>query len=153
MRRANGGSVAWLAGTVESLRRENCAKRTKLNRRKTLAIAARAEKPAARKIAMVGPVPPDGPAKPKISATKAAPMVCPSNRAVDWMAPAPPLHSRGALTMIARLFGDWKNPNPKPQMAIRQAISAVAGFAGNTASRRKPRVSVLRPTPPRVPAG
>ncbi len=71
MWRANGGSVAWLAGTVESLRREDCANRTKLNRRKTLAIAARAEKPAARKIAIVGPLPPEGPAKPKTNATKA----------------------------------------------------------------------------------
>jgi hypothetical protein len=38
------------------------------------------------------------------------------------MAPAPPLRSRGALLTMARLFGDWKNPNPNPQTTIRQMM-------------------------------
>jgi 2-methylcitrate dehydratase PrpD len=45
------------------------------------------------------------------------------------MAPAPPLRSRGALLTMARLFGDWKNPNPKPETMIRQMMSASPGWA------------------------
>jgi hypothetical protein len=43
------------------------------------------------------------------------------------MAPAPPLRSRGALLTMARLFGDWKNPNPNPQTTIRQMMLASPG--------------------------
>jgi hypothetical protein len=46
------------------------------------------------------------------------------------MAPAPPLRSRGVLVTIARLFGEPKNPKPKPQTIIRQTMSAACGCAG-----------------------
>jgi hypothetical protein len=46
-------------------------------------------------------------------------MVCSSNRAVDRAAPAPPLRSRGTLVTIAQLFGEPKNPKPKPRAGER----------------------------------
>ena len=41
--------------------------------------------------------------------------------------PALPARARGTLVTIARLFGDWKNPNPRPHTTMRQTISAVVG--------------------------
>ena len=62
---------------------EFCARRAKRDSRARLATAAAAENPDASKIATFGPVTPDGCAKPKISATSAAPIVCPRSLAVD----------------------------------------------------------------------
>lgn len=41
-----------------------------------------------------------------ISATSAAPLLCPSSRAVPNIPLAPPLRSRGAEVIIVWLFGD-----------------------------------------------
>lgn len=59
----------------------------------------------------------------KQSATKAAPVVCPSSRADPMIPLAPPLRSGGALDMIAFKFGDWKKPNPAPHIAILSAMT------------------------------
>ena len=74
-------------------------------------------------------VAPSRPARPKQSAASAAPLVCPVRRAVATMPLALPLRSAGALDIRAFMFGAWKKPNPHPQIAIRQTMSATAGFA------------------------
>ena len=65
--------------------------------------------------------------KPNTSATSALPVVWPSRRDVDSMPLPAPARSRGALAIISRLFGDWKNPKPMPHTASRQATSIRAG--------------------------
>src|SRR5665213_2464442 len=72
-------------------------------------------------------------------AARIAPMVCPVRRAVASMPPAAPLRASGAAESIERLFGAWKNPNPRPHMAMRHAISAAVGFSGRPAKRGQTR--------------
>ena len=67
--------------------------------------------------------------------------------------PALPDRDRGTLVMIARLFGDWKNPNPSPQIVMRQTMSAVVGCAGSSATSTSPTARTASPTPPNTPAG
>ena len=61
--------------------------------------------------------------QPNISATAAAPTLCPSSRDVACIPLAAPALVDGADVMIARLFGVLKNPNPMPQISIRQTMS------------------------------
>jgi hypothetical protein len=86
--------------------------------------AATAAAPAAMNNATV--VPFDGNAV-KISATIAAPIDWPNNRAVACIPLAPPVLTGGAEVMIARLFGVLKKPKPRPHTVIRQTISSVVG--------------------------
>jgi len=67
-----------------------------------------------------------------------APMVCPTRRAVATMLLAPPLRPGGALDINAFRLGAWKKPNPNPQIAMRQTISATPGAAGSNASNTIP---------------
>ena len=68
-------------------------------------------------------------ARPSATATSAVPNDWPISRPEDCRPAAPPLRSRGALPMITRLLGDWKNPKPRPQIASRQASEAGVGIA------------------------
>lgn len=52
--------------------------------------------------------------------------------------PAAPLQESGAAVSIERLFGAWKKPNPRPQSAIRHAISVDVGSAGRSANKERP---------------
>jgi len=78
-------------------------------------------------------------------------MVCPVRRAVATMLLALPLRPGGALDINAFRFGAWKKPNPAPQMAIRQTMSAIPGVAGSVASSTIPTVSNANPMPPSRP--
>src|ERR1700758_1373149 len=95
----------------------------KSNWRVTLTTAAIAAKPEASSSAVTAPRPP--PLTPKTKATIAAPIDCPSNRALLWIAPAPPLRSRGAAMTIARALGCWNSPIPPPHTAIRQYVDDI----------------------------
>ncbi len=90
---------------------------------------------------------------PKHSATSAAPVDCPTRRDVATMPLAPPLRSRGAADMIARRFGDWKKPNPAPQIIIRHTMSPVPGCAASVAISVSPTQSAIMPIPPRMAGG
>ena len=67
-----------------------------------------------------------------------APTVMPSSRAMASMPPAAPERARGAAASIARLFGAWKKPKPRPQSAMRQAMSNVSASAGRSAISAEP---------------
>jgi hypothetical protein len=54
------------------------------------------------------------------------------------MALAPPLRADGALEISALEVGDWKNPNPAPQITIRTPISNALGWTGSSASETRP---------------
>src|SRR6185369_3751592 len=82
-------------------------------RRSKLITLPKAANPAPSASATVAP---SRPARAKHSAADAAPSVCPVRRAVATMPLAPPLRSEGALDMMARMFGVWKKPNPRPQI-------------------------------------
>jgi hypothetical protein len=90
---------------------------------------------------------------PNISATSAAPMLCPSSRDVACIPLAAPARVGGADMMIARLFGVLKKPKPMPQISMRQTMSNVAGCAGSRLSRARPLAITARPQPPSSPAG
>jgi hypothetical protein len=62
--------------------------------------------------------PEEAPVSAKIRPTGAAPKVCPTSRAMARMPLALPARSGGALARIVRLLGDWKKPNPTPQIAV-----------------------------------
>lgn len=64
---------------------------------------------------------------------------------------APPLRLGGALLIMARTFGAWKNPNPAPHTAMRQMISVMDGADGSRASRAIPAASTARPMPSKRP--
>ncbi|KAG1525946.1 hypothetical protein G6F50_018422 [Rhizopus delemar] len=66
---------------------------------------------------------------------------------------APPARAAGAAVMMARRLGDWKKPNPAPQIAMRHEMSQTDGAAGIRASSTSPTASSARPMPPRMPAG
>ncbi len=74
----------------------------------------------------------------KNTATPAAPMVCPSRRTVLSMPPAAPLRARGTEYNIARLFGAWKKPKPRPQNAMRHIRFNAVPSSGNVASSARP---------------
>ena len=88
----------------------------------------------------------------KITATKAAPTVCPSKRAIPSIPLAPPLRSRGAEAMIVLLLGVMNKPKPIPPRNIRQMISMWEGCAGITASRKRATPKITNPIPPSKPA-
>ena len=90
-------------------------------RRRLLITQPSAAKAAPSTSAIVAP---SRPARPKHSAASAAPLVCPIRRAVATMPLALPLRPAGALDIKAFMFGAWKKPNPQPQIAMRQTISA-----------------------------
>jgi len=54
-----------------------------------------------------------------------------------------PLRSAGALDIKAFMFGAWKKPNPHPQIAIRQTMSATCGLIGSNANRTIPDRAML----------
>jgi hypothetical protein len=54
---------------------------------------------------------------------------------------AAPLRSRGALAVSAFKFGAWKNPNPAPQIAKRQVMSATLACLGSSPRSALPRQS------------
>ncbi|MNN17750.1 hypothetical protein D3C81_1309440 [compost metagenome] len=66
---------------------------------------------------------------------------------------APPLRSGGVAVIIARLFGDWKNPKPMPQSAVRQAMSRLEASLPSRASPIRPPDRQIRPAPARMDAG
>ena len=112
---------------VESALGVNRGARTKLNRRETLATAATAENPAASRIATVGPAPAAGSGKAEDQRDECRADRLPeqSGGRLDRAGAAAALARRAAT--MARLFGDWKNPNPNPHNVIRQMMSAVPG--------------------------
>src|SRR5260370_148263 len=57
------------------------------------------------------------------------------------------------LDINAVKFGAWKKPNPHPQIAMRQTMSATCGLAGSVANSAIPMPSNARPRLPRMPAG
>ena len=67
----------------------------------------------------------------KTSATRVAPSVMPRSRAMASIPPAAPERGRGAALSMARLFGDWKKPKPRPQSAMRQAMARYPASAGS----------------------
>ena len=88
----------------------------------------------------------------KKRATSAAPVVCPSRRAVASMPLAPPLRPAGADEMMMLLFGDWNNPKPNPHRASRQRIAPSVGTAGRQAVQKSPTAKIDSPTAPKIPA-
>ncbi|OEZ54291.1 hypothetical protein DUGA6_57950 [Duganella sp. HH105] len=63
-----------------------------------------------------------------------------------------PARARGALPMMAFMFGAWKQPKPRPHKAIRQPMSKADACAGSVASSSAPAHNTTRPMPPSVPA-
>ena len=82
----------------------------------------------------------------------AAPVVCPSRRAVASMPLAEPLRSGGAEAIRMLLLGDWKSPNPAPQSISRQTMAPCVGCGGRKASSSSPAVIIVSPMPPSSPA-
>ena len=67
-----------------------------------------------------------------------APTVMPSRRAIASMPPAAPERARGAAASIVRLFGAWKKPKPRPQSAMRQAMSNAVSVRRQERDQREP---------------
>ena len=88
----------------------------------------------------------------KSSAMSAAPVVCPTRRAVASMPLALPLRWGGAEAMRMLLLGDWKRAKPAPQSISRQIISPWGGLSGRKASSSSPAHIAVRPMPPSSPA-
>src|SRR6185312_10621518 len=78
------------------------------------------------------------PARWKNTAVVTAPAVWPKRRAVASAPPAAPLRCMGAAVTMARLLGDWKKPKPRPQTAIRQAMSRLDAPGRTADSRPRP---------------
>ena len=76
--------------------------------------------------------------RPKATAISAAPNDWPISRPDDCSPEAPPLRSGGALPMMSRLFGDWKNPKPRPQTASRQTSEAGPALPPSSATSARP---------------
>src|SRR5262245_21152233 len=103
------------------------AQRATVSRRKLMRLPRKA-KPAPSASASVAP---SRPTRLKQSAAAAAPVVCPTRRAVATMLLAEPNRCGGALVMIAFMFGVWKKPKPNPHTIMRQTMSATPGLAGS----------------------
>ena len=85
-------------------------------------------------------------------AISAAPVVCPTSRAVASMPLAEPLRSGGAEAISMLLLGDWKRPKPAPQSTSRQTMSPFDGCSGSQASSTSPTAMAVSPSPPSRPA-
>src|SRR5690349_812109 len=68
------------------------------------------------------------------------------------MPPAAPERGLGAALTIVRLLGDWKRPKPRPQTAIRHAMSKSLGDAPRRDRKNSPAAKMASPIPPRSPA-
>lgn len=86
-------------------------------------------------------------------ATAAAPTDCPSRRDIARMPPALPILDRGALCMIATMFGDWKSPKPIPHRISRQPMPAAPASADMVSIAASPQARIVSPAPPSAPAG
>ena len=80
-------------------------------------------------------------------ATSAAPQAWPVRRAVATMPLAPPARSRGALPMIAFMFGAWNRPKPIPHTAMGHAMANGVGASGIHSSASMPAHRINRPIP------
>lgn len=112
-------------------------------------IAPVAAKPAATKsgAAVVEPS-----ARWKISATRAAPELCPTKRAVASIPLAEPLREAGAEAIIIELLGDWKMPKPAPHKMRRRMMSVVDVLLSIKPNSTSPNAIILNPESPRIPA-
>src|SRR5690606_17915411 len=82
---------------------------------------------------------------PKASATSAIPRLWPKVRVVACTPPAAPLRFSGTAVNMARLLGDWKNPNPTPPSAMQETIQASPASCGRKSNATSP--STMAPAP------